>query len=133
MTCCSEPTTIYVSGVKAAVRTGQVHAIAHITGVGLPGNIPRVLPDGIGVHLDPRRWSRHAVFDLIQKAGNVEESEMRSTFNLGLGWCSRPSRPAASTMWCCARSRRRGTPRASSAKVAPSDAVDEGRVTFVGG
>jgi hypothetical protein len=64
---------------------GQVHALAHITGGGLPGNVPRVLPDGVGVVLDPRRWPRPEIFDLIQRAGDIEEAEMRRTFNLGLG------------------------------------------------
>lgn len=80
-----EPTRIYTRAIRAAVATGWVRAIAHITGGGLPGNIPRVLPDGLGVRIDPSRWPRPAIFELVQRAGNIDEREMRRTFNLGLG------------------------------------------------
>lgn len=62
-----------------------MRAIAHITGAGLPGNIPRVLPDSIGVTLDARRWPRPEIFSIIQAAGEMEKQEMRRTFNMGLG------------------------------------------------
>jgi phosphoribosylformylglycinamidine cyclo-ligase len=51
----------------------------------VPGNVPRVLPDGLGLRID-RAWPRPAVFDLVQRGGNVEEAEMRRTFNLGAGF-----------------------------------------------
>jgi len=81
------PTRIYAKSVQAALAAvpGAVHALSHITGGGLPGNVPRVLPDDLGVVVDPAAWSRPAVFDLVQRAGDVDEDEMRRTFNLGLG------------------------------------------------
>jgi phosphoribosylformylglycinamidine cyclo-ligase len=82
------PTTIYARAVQAALAAGDVHALCHVTGGGLPGNLPRVLPDGLGVELDPRAWARPAIFDLVQRAGEVSEAEMRRTFNLGLGLCA---------------------------------------------
>jgi phosphoribosylformylglycinamidine cyclo-ligase len=81
------PTRIYAKSVQAALAAapGAVHALSHITGGGLPGNVPRVLPDDLGVVVDPARWTRPAIFDLVQRAGDVDEDEMRRTFNLGLG------------------------------------------------
>jgi phosphoribosylformylglycinamidine cyclo-ligase len=79
------PTRIYAGAVRALLEAGPVHALAHITGGGLPGNVPRVLPEGLGVELDPRTWSRPPIFELVQRHGRVAESEMRRTFNLGLG------------------------------------------------
>jgi phosphoribosylformylglycinamidine cyclo-ligase len=79
------PTRIYVDLVKRAVATGAVRAISHITGGGLPGNLPRVLPEGLGARVDTSVLPRPAIFDLVQRAGDVEEAEMRRTFNLGIG------------------------------------------------
>jgi len=81
------PTRIYAKSVQAALAAapGAVHALSHITGGGLPGNVPRVLPDDLGVVVDPAAWSRPAIFDLVQRAGDVDEDELRRTFNLGLG------------------------------------------------
>jgi phosphoribosylformylglycinamidine cyclo-ligase len=79
------PTRIYVDLVKLAVATGRVRAISHITGGGLPGNLPRVLPEGLGARVDTSVLPRPAIFDLVQRAGDVEEAEMRRTFNLGIG------------------------------------------------
>ena len=62
-----------------------VHAIAHITGGGPAGNIPRVLPEGLEAVIEERNWHRPAVFDWLQRAGNVERDEMHRTFNCGLG------------------------------------------------
>jgi phosphoribosylformylglycinamidine cyclo-ligase len=80
-----EPTRIYVKPLLALMRALPVHAAAHITGGGLPGNVPRVLPGGVRAVLDARAWKRPAIFDWLQENGNVEESEMYRTFNCGLG------------------------------------------------
>lgn len=69
----------------ADLPTVDVHAVAHITGGGLPGNLPRVLPDHLDAEIDPTRWSRPRIFDEIAAAGGVEEAEMRRVFNLGVG------------------------------------------------
>ena len=81
-----EPTRIYVRAARAALDTGGVHGFCHITGGGLPGNLPRILPDGLGIGMKPRAWDRSPLFDRIARAGNVGEAEMRRTFNLGLGF-----------------------------------------------
>jgi phosphoribosylformylglycinamidine cyclo-ligase len=80
------PTRIYARAVRAMLEAGlDVRALSHITGGGLPGNVPRVLPDGIGVALDATKWPLPPVFALIQRLGDVALSEMRRTFNMGLG------------------------------------------------
>jgi phosphoribosylformylglycinamidine cyclo-ligase len=62
-----------------------VHGVAHITGGGPLGNIPRMLPEGLEAAIDARLWPRPAVFDWLQRAGNVARDEMYRTFNCGLG------------------------------------------------
>jgi phosphoribosylformylglycinamidine cyclo-ligase len=62
-----------------------VHGFAHITGGGLTDNIPRVLPDGLGVQLDARAWQRDPVWDWIQESGRIGDAEMHRTFNCGVG------------------------------------------------
>ncbi len=79
------PTKIYARAAQAAVAAGGVHAISHITGGGLPGNVPRVMPDGLGVELDARQWKPAPIFGLIAKLGDVNTTEMRRTFNMGIG------------------------------------------------
>ena len=79
------PTRLYIRQALAAAKTGQVHAIAHITGGGLPGNLPRVLPDGLGASLDPGAWELPAVFGWLHEAGEVDVPEMLKTFNCGIG------------------------------------------------
>jgi phosphoribosylformylglycinamidine cyclo-ligase len=80
------PTRMYCKAALAGVRSGGVKAYCHVTGGGLPGNLPRVLPDGLGARLDPASWKRPAIFDLIAERGAVALDEMRMTFNLGLGF-----------------------------------------------
>jgi phosphoribosylformylglycinamidine cyclo-ligase len=79
------PTRIYVKSCMAAARTGKVKALAHITGGGFPDNIPRVLPDGLGVHLDLARVPVLPVFRWLAAVGGIAESEMLRTFNCGVG------------------------------------------------
>jgi phosphoribosylformylglycinamidine cyclo-ligase len=81
-----EPTRLYAPAVKAALAAGiDVRAMCHVTGGGLPGNLPRVLPEGLGIEL-VASWPRPPVFDLIARRGPVEEDELRRTFNLGVGY-----------------------------------------------
>jgi len=79
------PTRIYVKSLLALIEQVKVHALAHITGGGLPENLPRVLPEGTKAIIDTNSWQRPALFDWLQEKGNVEESEMLRTFNCGVG------------------------------------------------
>ncbi len=80
-----EPTRIYVKDALALMKAVKVKGFAHITGSGIPGNLPRCLPDGTRAVLDEKTWKRPAIFELIQKLGGVERKEMYDTFNMGLG------------------------------------------------
>ncbi|UCH52608.1 MAG: phosphoribosylformylglycinamidine cyclo-ligase [Pseudomonadota bacterium] len=79
------PTRIYVKPLLALMRSVPVHAAAHITGGGLPGNMPRVLPENTRAVIESRTWQRPAIFDWLQNGGNVEDQEMYRTFNCGIG------------------------------------------------
>ena len=79
------PTRLYVKQALAAVRAGGVHALAHITGGGLSENIPRVLPEGLGVAVDLDAWDLPAVFGWLNEQGGMEQSELLKTFNCGIG------------------------------------------------
>jgi phosphoribosylformylglycinamidine cyclo-ligase len=81
-----EPTRIYVKPLLAAMRsTGAIKGLAHITGGGLPGNVPRCLPDGTRARLDAREWTAPAVFRWLREVGQVPTDDMLRTFNCGLG------------------------------------------------
>jgi phosphoribosylformylglycinamidine cyclo-ligase len=80
------PTRMYCKAALRGIKAGGVKAYCHVTGGGLPGNLPRVLPDALGARLDERAWQRPPIFDLIAERGRVAQDEMRSTFNLGLGF-----------------------------------------------
>ncbi len=84
------PTRIYAAAVlalRAALRASglDLHGIAHITGGGLPGNVPRALAEGLGARLDPSRWPMPSVMRLMGALGGVEDDELRAIFNGGLG------------------------------------------------
>ena len=79
------PTRIYVRTALNLIRDFNVKGMAHITGGGLPGNIPRVLPQGCQAVLNRSAWEVPAVFRLLQRLGGVEEPELFRTFNCGVG------------------------------------------------
>ncbi len=79
------PTRIYVKPLLRLLAQVEVHALAHITGGGLPENLPRVLPKGTQAVIDATSWRRPALFDWLQQQGNVAEKEMLRTFNCGVG------------------------------------------------
>ena len=86
------PTRIYARVVlqlrddlEAAGGAHGIHGLAHITGGGLPGNVPRALPAGLGARLDPARWPLPPVMRLIAAAAGIDDAELRATFNGGLG------------------------------------------------
>jgi phosphoribosylformylglycinamidine cyclo-ligase len=80
-----EPTRIYAKDVLALLEQVKVKSFGHITGGGLPGNVPRNLPDGTRAVLEEKRWEQPPVFDLVQREGGVPRDEMYRTFNMGLG------------------------------------------------
>ncbi len=80
-----EPTRIYVPSVLKALKTDTIKGLAHITGGGLVENIPRILPDHTVAEIQLGSWSRPALFDWLQGAGNVEVLEMNRVFNCGIG------------------------------------------------
>ena len=79
------PTRIYVKTIRTLVESGDIRAIAHITGGGLTENIPRVLPEGCRAVIARGSWKPPAVFGLIQSCGRVDDDEMARVFNLGIG------------------------------------------------
>jgi phosphoribosylformylglycinamidine cyclo-ligase len=79
------PSVVYAPAVLAAVATGGVHAAAHITGGGITGNLPRVLPATVDAVVERSRWSTPRIFEEIQALGDVDDAEMARVFNLGLG------------------------------------------------
>lgn len=79
------PTRIYVRPLLALLRSHRIHALAHITGGGLTGNVPRVLPTGVHARIDLATWPRPPIFDWLQVNGDIAEAEMLRTFNCGVG------------------------------------------------
>jgi phosphoribosylformylglycinamidine cyclo-ligase len=80
-----EPTRIYAKDCLALIGEVGVHALAHVTGGGLAGNLARVLPPGVDAELDRSTWAPQPVFDLLARTGSVARAEMERTFNLGVG------------------------------------------------
>jgi phosphoribosylformylglycinamidine cyclo-ligase len=79
------PTRIYVKSLLPLVRSGKIHAMAHITGGGLLENIPRVLPDNLHAYVDAEAWEQPRLMAFLQAQGNIEPEEMARTFNCGIG------------------------------------------------
>jgi phosphoribosylformylglycinamidine cyclo-ligase len=83
-----EPTVLYASLVQALLAAEvELHGMAHITGGGLPENLPRALPEGLHARLEPDSWERPALFRWLQENGEVPEADLWNTFNLGVGFC----------------------------------------------
>jgi phosphoribosylformylglycinamidine cyclo-ligase len=84
------PTRIYARAILAARKAvrasgADLHGIAHVTGGGLPGNVPRAIPDDLAARLDPGRWEMPSVMRLFGALGGLDDEELRATFNGGLG------------------------------------------------
>ena len=79
------PTRIHSPDVLAVVRAVETHAWCHVTGGGLPGNLPRVLPAGVGAEVDTASWTWPSVFGWLAERGPVDADEMWRTFNCGVG------------------------------------------------
>ena len=80
------PTRIYAAAVRRLLGGVEVRAMAHITGGGMTGNLPRVLPEGCRAIVHRDAWPVPAVFRVLQAAGRVSEAEMFTTFNMGVGY-----------------------------------------------
>ena len=79
------PSVIYAPALRALAAAVEVRAFAHVTGGGIPGNLVRVLPEGLGAVVRRGSWPEPRIFSIIQAAGDVAEEEMERVFNLGLG------------------------------------------------
>ena len=79
------PTRIYVRPILALLKAVPIHGIAHITGGGLTGNIPRILPDNCDCRIDTTAWPRSEIFQWLQSEGSIDDTEMLRTFNCGIG------------------------------------------------
>jgi phosphoribosylformylglycinamidine cyclo-ligase len=80
-----KPTTIYVKMLQALQRDIGFDAAAHITGGGLPGNLPRVLPEGLGAEIQEGSWNIPPIFTWLGKQGGLTQADLYKTFNMGLG------------------------------------------------
>ncbi|SEU01717.1 phosphoribosylformylglycinamidine cyclo-ligase [Salinibacillus kushneri] len=80
-----EPTRIYVKPILNLLNQYSIDGIAHITGGGFYENIPRMLPQGLGVKIDQNAWEVPVIFDFIKRTGNLLEQDMFSVFNMGIG------------------------------------------------
>ena len=81
------PTTIYSPLIQDMLEVIPILGMSHITGGGLPENLPRCLPKGLKVDVNYDAWERPEIFNKLQKAGDIAEEEMRNVFNLGIGFC----------------------------------------------
>ena len=79
------PTRIYVKPILNVMRDFTIEGIAHITGGGFAGNVPRVLPKGVRARIDPDAWPRPPLFGLLQRHGEISDEEMLRVFNCGIG------------------------------------------------
>lgn len=89
------PTRLYPKVCLPLIEKYDIHGMVHITGGGFYDNIPRALTGGLGAEIDATSWERPAIFDLLQKWGNVEWREMYRTFNMGIGMVLIVSRETA--------------------------------------
>ena len=81
------PTTIYAPLVKQLKEEVDILGMAHITGGGIPENLPRCLPEGVSVNVDYNSWPMPEIFSKIMCSGEILEEEMKNVFNLGIGYC----------------------------------------------
>ncbi|MDA8105104.1 MAG: phosphoribosylformylglycinamidine cyclo-ligase [Nitrospiraceae bacterium] len=81
-----KPTRIYVKAFKALDGKVDLKGMAHITGGGIPGNLPRIFPKGLGASMFKGSWPEQPIFGLIRRYGNVPADDMKRTFNMGIGF-----------------------------------------------
>jgi phosphoribosylformylglycinamidine cyclo-ligase len=83
-----KPTKIYAKAVEIITKHVDVKGMAHITGGGIPGNLSRILPDGLHAELKHGSWPVQPIFGLLKRWGDVSDTDMQSTFNMGIGYIS---------------------------------------------
>jgi phosphoribosylformylglycinamidine cyclo-ligase len=116
------PTRIYAGDCLALIEHVEVDALCHVTGGGIVGNLPRVLPDGAGAVVDASTWERPEIFRWLRSAGPVAEDEMWRTFNLGVGMIAIVPRSAADAAVHLLTDR--GVPAWHLGEVRPGDGVE---------
>ena len=119
-----EPTRIYALPVLAAARAGLVEAAAHVTGGGLPGNLKRVLPPGLGVRLDRGGWDIPPIFRFIRSLTDADEQDIWLTLNMGLGLLLMCRPEAVET--CASNLRASGMDASVVGRVEPGEGVTIG-------
>lgn len=90
-----KPTRIYVNAFRRLAGNVKIKGMAHITGGGIPGNLPRILPGGVHAEIAEGSWPVHQIFRMVQGIGNVPEADMKRTFNMGIGYVMVVSRSTA--------------------------------------
>lgn len=81
-----EPSVVYAPAVRSLVDQVALNGLVHVTGGGLPGNLPRTLPPGLSARIERQAWQPPPIFALIRDQGTIELEEMFSTFNMGIGF-----------------------------------------------
>jgi phosphoribosylformylglycinamidine cyclo-ligase len=97
------PTLIYTRSCLALIAACEVHALCHVTGGGIVGNLPRVLPSGLGAVIDQSTWEIPPIFGLLQRWGNVDDAECWRVFNMGIGMLAVVSDGEAAVKVLCRR------------------------------
>lgn len=120
------PTRIYTRDCLQLIDECEVHALAHITGGGIPGNLVRVLPSHLDAVVERSTWRPQPIFDVVQRRGRVDDAEMESTFNMGIGMIAVVS--AADADRALALLRGRGVEAWQAGEVVPGS----GQVRMVG-
>lgn len=119
----------YLKPIQALLDRNLLKGAAHITGGGLTGNIPRVLPDNCAVEIDPKSWPSQPIFELLQRIGNIPPDDHRRTFNLGVGMVfivGQKKREAAAEVL-----KRLGEPFHEIGRVVPSSGGKRPRVAYL--
>ena len=101
-----EPTRVYAADLLQLIRTDgiDIHALSHVTGGGLAANVARVLPEGVGARIERSTWTPPAVFDLVQRVGNVPPADIERTLNMGVGFVAvLPAEQMHTAVDVCAR------------------------------
>src|SRR6185437_10267370 len=97
------PTCLYVKSTLAALHTGGIKGLAHITGGGITENLPRALPEGLDAEIDLGAWQPQPVFGWLAKSGGIDHREMLRTFNCGIGLIAVSSEKSAGQLIAASR------------------------------